>query len=178
MEKFHKFVLIELLSTIDHKVRGVQQFIVALRGLIDEEILNDLEEETKELQEVYENYLKYRALNLEKIEIGKFLEDFYNIKVNKTCFLEIDKERFKFIFDSLIEMCENQFELSIEVFEESCLINFISPFLKKFYLKDFRELPDRIELLPLFAVNKTITRMGGEIKLKDDKVSIELPRSE
>ena len=54
MEKFDKVVTVELLSTIDHKVRGIQQFVVALRGLVEDEVLNDLREETEELQAIYE----------------------------------------------------------------------------------------------------------------------------
>jgi hypothetical protein len=178
VEKFHKIVTVELLSTIDHKVRGIQQFVVALRGLIEEDILNDLEEETKELQVLYEPYLKYRNLNLEEIEIGKFIEEKYNIKTNISCVLEIDKEKLMFVFDTLIEFCDGNYELSVSSTDTGCLISFISPAFAKLSVNVFQELSNQIEFLPFFAIKKTLNRMGGEFSIDGKAISIEFSRPE
>ncbi len=176
MEKFHKIVTVEILSTIDHKVRGIQQFIVALRGLIEENILNDLDEETKELQMLYEPYLKYRNLNLEEVEIGKFIEENYNIKTENSCVLEIDKEKLIFVFDTLIEFCGGNYDLSVNVTDKSCLISFVSPSFTKLSVSAFQELSGNIEFLPFYAMKKTLSRVGGEVSVVDKKISIEFSR--
>jgi hypothetical protein len=177
-EKFHKIVTVELLSTLDHKVRGIQQFVVALRGLIEEDILNDLEEETKELQVLYEPYLKYRNLNLEEIEIGKFIEENYNIKTKISCVLEIDKEKLTFVFNTLIEFCDGDYELSVSSTDTGCLIIFISPAFTKLPINAFQELSSKIEFLPFFAIKKTLNRMGAEFSIDGEKISIVFSRSE
>jgi hypothetical protein len=178
MEKFHKIVTVEILSTIDHKVRGIQQFIVALRGLIEENILNDLDEETKELQALYEPYLKYRNLNLEKVEIGKFIEENYDIKTENSCVLEIDKAKLIFVFDTLIEFCGGDYDLSVNMTDKSCRISFVSPSFAKLSINAFQELSGRIEFLPFFAIKKTLNRMGGELSVVDKEISIEFSRPE
>jgi hypothetical protein len=178
MEKFHKIVTVELLSTIDHKLRGIQQFIVALRGLIEDDILNDLDEETKELQKLYEPYLKYRNLNLEKIEIGKFLEENYNIKAEISCLSEIDKEKLVFVFGTLIEFCDGDYKLTVSPTDKGCLINIVSSAFNNLSLNVFQDLSDKIEFLPFFAIKKTLNRMGVEFSIAGKEISISFSRSE
>ena len=114
MEKFHKIVTVELLSTIDHKLRGVQQFIVALRGLVEDDVLDDLNEEVTEQQALYAPYLKLRNLNPKEADIGKFIADNYNIQTEVSCIVSLDKEKLKFVFGFLIEFSNGNYELSIE----------------------------------------------------------------
>jgi hypothetical protein len=173
MQKFHKIVTVELLSTIDHKLRGVQQFIVALRGLIEEDILKDLEEEVHELQALYEPYLKLRDLNPEETDLGKFIEDNYNVQTGVSCIVELDKEKLRFVFDFLIEFSEGNYELSIKPTEKSCIVSFVSPLFSELSMNDFKVLSDEIERLPFFAVKKTLGRMGAEFSIEREEISIE-----
>ncbi len=175
MKKFHKIVTVELLSTIDHKVRGIQQFVIALRGLIEENVLDDLKEETEELQAIYESFLKLRNLNLEEIEIGKFLEDKYNIKTGISYVTEADREKLSFILDTLIEFCGSaSYKLSVTPSAKGCVLNFVSPAFAKLSVDDFQKLSDKIEGLPFFVIKKTLSRMGCEFSFKGDEISIEL----
>ncbi len=174
MEKFHKIVTVELLSTIDHKLRGVQQFIVALRGLIEEDILNDLDEEVNELQALYEPYLKLRNLKLEKDNIGKFIEDNYNIRTGFPCIADFDEEKLKFVLDFLIEFSEGGYQLGLKSSERGCLINFVSSAFSGLTMEDFQLLPEKIEKLPFYALRKTLDRMGAELSIDGEEFSIEL----
>jgi hypothetical protein len=176
MEKFHKIVTVELLSTIDHKLRGVQQFVVALRGLVDEDVLNDLDEEIGELQALYEPYLKLRNLALEEADIGKFIEDNYNIQTDVSCIVSLDKEKLGFVFSFLIEFSNENFELSIEPTEKGCVVSFVSPVFAGLSMDDFQVLSDEIERFPFFAVKKIIKRMGAEFSIKGEKISMEFLR--
>jgi len=176
IDKFHKIVTVELLSTIDHKLRGVQQFIVALRGLIEEDILNDLDEEVNELQALYEPYLKLRSLNLEKADIGKFIENNYNVRTDFSCIADFDEEKLRFVFDFLVEFSEGNYELALKPSEKGCLINFVSPSFSDLTIEDFRILPEKVEKLPFFALRKTLDRMGAEFSLDGEEISIELIR--
>ncbi len=177
MDKFHKIVTVELLSTIDHKVRGIQQFVVALRGLIEEEVLDDLKEETEELQAIYESYLKLRNISLEEVEIGKFLKDKYDIKTKISCITEMDREKLSFVFDTLIDFCgKDNYTLSVSETEKGCIVNIVSPSFTKLSVDDFQKLSDDIEVLPFFAIKKTLARMGGTFSCQGDVVSIELIR--
>lgn len=170
--KLHKIVVTELLSTIDHKVRGVQQFIIALRGLVEADILKDLTEEIEELQELYEPYLKARNLNFEKFKMGEFLKDNYNIKTDFSGSVELDKERLKFIFDTLIELSGGNYKLLVGSTGEDCIVRFISPAFVNLSLKDFDTPPKQINDLPLFAVRKTFNRMEGEFFLDDEEIKM------
>lgn len=175
MDKFHKIVTVELLSTIDHKVRGIQQFVVALRGLIEEDVLDDLKEETEELQAIYESYLKLRNINLEEVEIGKFLKDNYNIKTEVSCITELDRDKLSFVFDTLIDFCgRDNYTLSVAKAKKGCVINIVSPSFAELSIDDFQKLSDNIEVLPFFAIQKTLVRMGGTFSVQGDVVSIEL----
>ena len=174
MNKFHKIVTVELLSTIDHKLRGVQQFIVALRGLIEEDILNDLDEEVNELQALYEPYLKLRNLNLESNNVTKFIEDNYNIQTDFSCIADFDEEKLKFVLDFLIEFSKGDYELTLKSSEKGCIINFVSPAFAGFTIEDFRILPEKVEKLPFFALRKTIDRMGAEFSFEGEEISIGL----
>ena len=173
MEKFHKIVTVELLSTIDHKLRGVQQFVVALRGLVDEDVLNDLDEEIGELQALYEPYLKLRNLSVEEADIGKFIEDNYDIQTDVSCIVSLDKEKLGFVFGFLIEFSNGNYELSIEPTKKGCIVNFVSPAFADLSTDDFQVLPDEIERLPFFAVKKILSRMSAGFCIKGEKISIE-----
>ncbi len=173
MQKFHKIVIVELLSTIDHKLRGVQQFIVALRGLIEDDVLGDLDEEVHELQALYEPYLKLRNLNLEETDLGKFIGNNYNVETGVSCVINLDKEKLKFVFDFLIEFSEENYELSIKPTEEGCVVSFVSPSLAKLSISDFKELSDEIERLPFFAVRKILGRMDAEFSIEEEEIFIE-----
>lgn len=174
MEKFNKVVTVELLSTIDHKVRGIQQFVVALRGLVEEDVLNDLREETEELQAIYESFLKLRDLNLEKIDIGKFLKDKYDVENDVTCLVESDRKKLSFVLDTLIESCGDLgYNLSISSTQKGCVINISSPSFAQLSVDDFQKLSIKIDILPFFAINKTIKRIGGDFSVKGEDISIE-----
>ncbi len=173
MEKFHKIVTVELLSTIDHKLRGVQQFIVALRGLIEDDVLNDLDEEVRELQTLYEPYLKLRDLSLEETDLGKFIGDNYNVETDVSCVVKLDQEKLRFVFDFLIELSEGNYKLDIKPSEKGYVVTFVSPSLAKLSIDDFKELSDEIERLPLFAVKKILGRMGAEFSIEREEISIE-----
>lgn len=172
MEKFHKIVTVELLSTIDHKLRGVQQFIVALRGLIEDDVLNDLKEEVGELQALYEPYLKFRDLSLEEVDIGKFIEDNYNVQTGLSCIVELDIEKLSFVFDFLIEFSDGSYELSVGSTEKGCVVNFVSPAFAELSIDDFNVLSREIERLPFFAVKKILGRMNAEFSIKGEEISI------
>jgi hypothetical protein len=174
MEKFNKVVTVELLSTIDHKVRGIQQFVVALRGLVEDGVLNDLREETEELQAIYESFLELRDLNLEKIDIGKFLREEYNVENNVACLVESDKKKLNFVLDTLIEFCGDlDCALSISPTQKGCIINICSPAFAQLSVDDFKKLSRKIDGLPFFAINKTIKRMGGDFSVNGEDISIE-----
>ena len=174
MKKFHKIVTVELLSTIDHKLRGVQQFIVALRGLIEEDVLKDLDEEVNELQALYEPYLKLRNLKLDKQDIGKFIEDNYNVQSGVSCVVDFDEEKLAFVLDFLVDFCEGDYKLSLKSSDNGCIIDFVSPAFSDLTVEDFRILPERVEKLPFFAVRKTLDRMGAEFSIEGGEISIEL----
>ncbi|MEJ2567782.1 MAG: hypothetical protein P8Z50_02740 [candidate division WOR-3 bacterium] len=174
INKFHKIVTVELLSTIDHKLRGVQQFIVALRGLIEEDILNDLDEEVNELQSLYEPYLKLRNLKLKKDDIGKFIGDNYNVQTDFSCVVDFDEEKLGFVLDFLIEFSEGDYELVLKSSQKGCLINFVSPAFSGLTIEDFQILPEKVEELPFFALRKTLDRMGAEFSIEGEEISIEL----
>jgi hypothetical protein len=174
MEKFNKVVTVELLSTIDHKVRGIQQFVVALSGLIEEDVLNDLREETEELQAIYESFLSLRDLNLEKIDIGKFLKDKYNVENDISCFVESDKVKLSFVLDTLIEFSGDLgYSLTIESTDKSCIVNMSSPSFAQLSIDDFKKLSPKIEWLPFFAIDKTIKRMGSDFQVNGEDISFE-----
>ena len=173
MQKFHKIVMVEFLSTIDHKLRGVQQFIVALRGLIEEDILNDLDEEVSELQALYEPFLRFRNLKLEEVDLGKFVEDNYNIQTGASCIVELDKAKLGFVFDFLIEFSEGNYELSIEPTDKGGIVCFVSPSISDLSIDYFKKLSDEIERLPFFAVGKILGRMGAEFSVEGEEISIE-----
>jgi hypothetical protein len=174
INKFHKIVTVELLSTIDHKLRGVQQFIVAFRGLIEEDILNDLDEEVNELQALYEPYLKLRNLKIEEEDVGKFIEDNYNVQKAVSCIASFDRDKLRFVFDFLVEFSEENYELSLKSSEKGCFINFVSPAFSGLTLEDFRILPEKVEKLPFFALRKTLDRMGAEFSIEGEGITIEL----
>jgi len=176
MEKFDKIVTVELLSTIDHKLRGVQQFIVALRGLVEDDVLNDLNEEVAELQALYEPYLKLRDLSLEETDIQKFIEDNYNIKTDISCIVELDKEKLGFVFDFLFEFSNRSYELSVSSTEKGCVVNFVSPAFAELSIDDFHVLSRKIERLPFFAVRKILSRMNAGFSIKGEEISIEFLR--
>lgn len=176
MEKFDKIVTVELLSTIDHKLRGVQQFIVALRGLVEEDVLNDLDEEVAELQALYEPYLKLRDLRQEEADIGKFIEDNYNIHTDTSCVVDLDKDKLKFVFGFLIEFSNGNYELSVKSSETGCIVKIISPAFADLSADDFQVLSNRIERLPFFVVKKILGRMGAEFSIKGKEISIEFLR--
>jgi hypothetical protein len=173
MEKFDKIVTVELLSTIDHKLRGVQQFIVALRGLVEEDVLNDLDEEVAELQSLYEPYLKHRDLKPEEADIGKFIEDNYNIQTDTSCIIGLDKDKLKFVFGFLIEFSNGNYELSVKPTDKGCIVKLISPAFADLSAGDFEILSNRIERLPFFVVRKILNRMGAEFSIKGKEISIE-----
>ena len=176
MEKFHKIVMVEFLSTVDHKLRGVQQFIVALRGMIEEDILNDLDEEVNELQALYEPFLKFRNLKLEEVDMGKFVEDNYNIQTGASFVVELDKTKLGFVFDFLIEFSEGNYELSIEPTDKGGIIRFVSPSLSNLSIYYFKQLSDDIDRLPFFAVGKILGRMGADFSVDGEALSIEFER--
>ncbi len=176
MENLHKIVTVELLSTIDHKLRGVQQFIVALRGLVEDDILNDLKEEVAELQALYEPYLKLRDLSLEKLDVSKFIEDNYNIQTDFSCIVELDIEKLSLVFDFLIEFSNGNYELFVSPTEKGCVVNFVSPAFAELSIDDFNVLPSEIERLPFFAVRKILSRMNVEFSIKGEEISIEFTR--
>ncbi len=176
IQKLHKIVTVELLSTIDHKLRGVQQFIVALRGLVEDDVLNDLNEEVAELQDLYEPYLKLRDLTLEEADISKFIEYNYNIQTDVSCVVEFDKEKLGFILDFLIEFSKGSYELSLSSNDKVCVVNFISPAFAGLSVDDFNLLPSEIERLPFFAVRKILDRMSAAFSLKGKEISIGFPR--
>ena len=173
MEKFHKIVTVELLSTIDHKLRGVQQFIVALRGLVEDDVLNDLDEEVSELQALYAPYLKLRNLNPEEADIGKFIEDNYNIQTGASCIVGLDKDKLGFVFNFLIEFSNGNYELSVSPTNRGCIVKFISPAFADLSIDDFQVLSNRIERLPFFVVRKILDRMGAGFSIKGKEISIE-----
>jgi hypothetical protein len=176
MEKIHKIVMVELLSTIDHKLRGVQQFIVALRGLIEEDILNDLDEEVNELQDLYEPFLKFRNLKLEEVDLGKFIEDNYNIHTKASCVVEIDKTKLGFVLDFLIEFSEGNYKLTIEPTDKGGIVHFISPSLSNLSVDYFKQLSGDIERLPFFSVGKILGRMGADFSVDGEEFFIEFER--
>jgi hypothetical protein len=176
IQKFHKIVTVELLSTIDHKLRGVQQFIVALRGLVENEVLDDLNEEIAELQALYEPYLKLRDLTLEEADLSKFIEDNYNVRTDVSCVVEFDKEKLGFILDFLIEFSKGSYELSLSPADKVCVVNFVSPAFAGLSVDDFNLLSSEIEKLPFFAVRKILGRMSAEFSIKGKEISIEFPR--
>jgi hypothetical protein len=179
MEKFHKIVTVELLSTIDHKLRGVQQFIVALRGLIEEDILNDLDEEVGELQALYEPFLKLRELNLEEVDLGKFLEDTYSIQPGVSCITRLDKEKLGFVLDFFNEFSEGNYQLSIKPSGRGCVVRLISPSFSELSMDYFSELSGEVSYLPFFAIKKILVRMGAEFSIEGEEISIEfLPPGE
>lgn len=178
MNKFHKIVTVELLSTIDHKLRGVQQFIVALRGLIEEEALKDLGEEVHELQALYEPYLKLRDLDPEETDIGKFIEDNYNIQTGVFCSVDLDREKTGFIFDFLIEYSKENYELSLKSTDRGCRVVFSSSSISDLSEEDFKLLSNDIEQLPFFAVGKILARMGAEFSVIGTEMSIEFLSSD
>jgi hypothetical protein len=174
MEKFDKVVTVELLSTIDHKVRGIQQFVVALRGLVEDEVLNDLREETEELQAIYESFLELRDLHLEKFDIGKFLREEYNVENDVACLVESDKKKLSFVLDTLMEFCGDLgCRLSISSTQKGCVINICSPAFAQLCIDDFKKLSRKIDGLPFFAINKIIKRMGGDFSVDGEDISIE-----
>jgi hypothetical protein len=173
MEKFHKIVTVELLSTIDHKLRGVQQFIVALRGLIEEDILNDLDEEVGELQALYEPYLKLRDLNLEEVDLGRFLEDNYSIRSGVSCIVRLDKEKLRFVLDFFNEFSAGNYQLSVKPAGRGCNIRLVSPAFSELSIDYFNELSGNVSYLPFFAIKKILGRMGAEFSIQGEEISIE-----
>ena len=176
MEKFHKIVTVELLSTIDHKLRGVQQFIVAHRGLIEEDVLNDLDEEVAELQSLYAPYLKLRDLKAEEVDIGRFIEDNYNVETDTSCVVGLDKEKLRFVFGFLIEFSNGDYELSVKPTSNGCIVKLISPAFANLSIDDFQVLSREIGRLPFFAIKKILGRMGAEFSIKGKEISIEFLR--
>ncbi len=176
MEKFHKIVTVELLSTIDHKLRGVQQFIVALRGLIEEDVLNDLAEEVGELQALYEPFLKLRDLDLQEVDLGKFLGDNYNMQSGASCIVKVDKEKLDFVLDFFNEFSEGNYELSVKPAGKGCIVSLVSPSFSELSIDYFDELSGEVDRLPFFAIKKVLGRMGAEFSIEGEEVSIEFLR--
>ena len=72
----------------------------------------DLDEEVAELQSLYQPYLKLRDLRQEEADIGKFIEDNYNVQTDASCIIGLDKEKLRFVFNFLIEFSNGNYELS------------------------------------------------------------------
>ena len=141
--------------------------------LIEDDVLGDLDEEVNELQALYEPYLKLRDLSLEEIDLGKFIEDNYNVKTDISCIIKLDQEKLRFVFDFLIELSEENYELDIKPSGRGYVVTFISPSFAKLSIDDFDKLSDEIEKLPFFAVKKILGRMGAEFSIEGEEISIE-----
>ena len=62
--QIHSLVVAELLALIDHKLRGIQQLIIAVKDLAEDSFIADsldsVMDGTRELQAIYQGFLKLR----------------------------------------------------------------------------------------------------------------------
>ncbi|MEA1913049.1 MAG: hypothetical protein U9N06_04350 [candidate division WOR-3 bacterium] len=175
--KIHRLAMVELLSTIDHKIRNLQQFFFVFRDTVDKSSLKDTIEEVAGIQEIYKPYLEMRKPHLEKIMIEEFIKDNYKEVSGCPYVIEADRKKLGFIFDTIIEFCNNEYELTIESTDNKCIIKFSSSALSELSLENLQHPPQELNLLPLYTARKIVERMRGKFNIEVDGLSIEFPCS-
>lgn len=166
LDRFHKFTLGELLGAIDHKVRGVQQVIISLRTILEDESVDDIMEETKDIQKIYVNYLNLRRLNLVEVRAEQLIKEEFGIIMKISGYVELDREKMKYIFNTLEDFCGSKPEICKSPDEEKLTVEFSSERIEMVDIRTLKYPPEDIELLPLFAVNKIASRMGINVQFK------------
>ncbi|MBA7690711.1 hypothetical protein ES703_99242 [subsurface metagenome] len=83
----HKLTIAELLGVIDHRVRGIQQLIIALRDLSSNgslvSSLDQVMKGMKELQEIYQGFLNARRVEEETLKIDYGIKEGYRATKKK-----------------------------------------------------------------------------------------------
>lgn len=169
----------ELLGAIDHKVRGIQQLIIALIELSDNksliDSLNQMMKGLKELQVMYNKFLIIRRIEEEKVRAN---EAFMNkLKLSSTCNddIRIDIDKLKFIHDTIRDFGGENCEISANSSENGCIVRFSSPAFSEIQDDKLRFVPEEINLLPLFAARKITERMDGTFYITGNEIIIEFP---
>ena len=176
-DNIHKLTIAELLGTIDHKVRGIQQLLIALRELTsDSSISSSLDhvmKGTKELQAIYQDFLKIRILQEETIQVDEFLRTTLNVSPKCSGSINIDREKLAFICNTILEFGGEECKVSSESSQNGCVIKFSSPVFREFRSEDFKSVPLTISHLPLYAVKRITEKMEGVFSIEGDETTVE-----
>jgi len=169
----------ELLGAIDHKVRGIQQLIIALRELSDDksliDSLNQMMKGLQELQVMYNKFLILRRIEEEKVKASEAFMNKLNLSSTCNGDIRIDMDKLKFIHDTIRDFGGENCEINAHPSENGCIIRFSSPVFSEITDDKLRFVPEEINLLPLFAARKITEKMDGTFYITGNDIIIEFP---
>lgn len=169
----------ELLGTIDHKVRGIQQLIIALKELSDNksliDSLNQMMKGLQELQGMYNKFLNIRMIEEEKLRANEAFMNKLNLSSTCNGVLRIDIDKLKFIHDTIRDFGREDCKVSSNSSENGCIVRFSSPVFSKIPDDKLKFVPEDINLLPLFAARKITEKMDGTFHITNNEIIIEFP---
>jgi len=178
-ERIHELTVAELLGVIDHKVRGIQQLIIALRELAPDgsfsSSLSKIMIGTKELQEIYKGFLKMRRLEEETVKIDEFLRDTFNASSNCKGSVQLDRKKLEFICYTILGFGGKECEITSQSSEKGCLIRFSSPIFRELSVDELKSVSESISHLSLFAAEKITEKMNGTFDIGGGEIILEFP---
>lgn len=180
-DHIHKLTIAELLGVIDHKVRGIQQLIIALRDFSSNgsliSSLDQVMKGMKELQEIYQGFLNVRRVEEETLKIDEFLLDKFNLPSTCSDSIKVDRAKLEFICDAIREFGGDECKVTSESYENGCVIKFSSPVFSEISIDEFKYVPESLYLLSIFAVKKITEKMNGLLSVSNNEITIKFPYS-
>lgn len=163
----------EIFGLIDHKIRGIQQILLGIIELNESrefsKSLKELIIKTEEIQKIYSEFLKVRALKEEKFNLKDILKN-SNQKCNKI--LNTDREKLKYVIETIRNYSSEPCKIYCLKNDKQFSINFESDDFKKINGDYLSEESVSIENLSLFASKKIAERINGKLVIKEKTISI------
>jgi hypothetical protein len=176
--QIHSLVVAELLALIDHKLRGIQQLIIAVKDLAEDSFITDsldsVMDGTRELQAIYQGFLKLRRSEEEMVEIGAFVKDECHLSSGCSGRILVDREKLVFVFNTIREFGGKKCKVTSLSSKIGCFIKFFSPTFHRVSYDDFDSVPMSIHLLSLYAAKRITEKIGGSFNIEGDTITIEL----
>lgn len=168
----------EILGKIDHKVRGLQQLILALTELTEDDSLVDSFEElmkgTKDLQSIYRDLLKIRRIDIEDINADEYFAN-HGIKSPLKCNFKADSEKLDFIINTIKKICESDVKIFLSKETDNIVLGFRSDRLSGISENKTRDKASVLNSLNLYAIERITQKMDGKFEFKDNIIKIKLP---
>ncbi|MCK4525791.1 hypothetical protein KAW18_00355 [candidate division WOR-3 bacterium] len=176
-EYIHLLTMVEILGAIDHKIRGIQQVIIALEEIAGDstviEYLDDLINDAKAIQTFYRDIIKIRDSQKNLININEFISDRFSLTPCFPVDMEADRGKLEFVFNTIMRLGGDECKISCESSDNVFNITFHSPSFCALSLLDMNLLSDNLLLLDFYAAKRIVERMSGRIRIAEDKLSIE-----